>query len=25
VVDDTIQPTQASLWLRPPAARRPPR
>jgi hypothetical protein len=25
VVYDTIQPTQASLWLRPPAARRPPR
>jgi HD superfamily phosphohydrolase YqeK len=25
VVDDTIQPTQVSLWLRPPAARRPPR
>jgi hypothetical protein len=24
VVDNTIQPTQASLWLRPPAARRPP-
>jgi hypothetical protein len=25
VVDDTIQPTQASLWLRLPTARRPPR
>jgi hypothetical protein len=25
VVDDTIQPTQASLWLRPPTARRAPR
>jgi hypothetical protein len=25
VVHDTIQPTRASLWLRPPAAPRPPR
>ena len=25
VVDQTMQPAQATLWLRPPATRRPPR